>query len=375
MATSLGKVGIVDKGNYSSEATYNSSDFVFYEGSTWLALKDGLMGIEPVEGENWKYLARGVPDGIATVEQVGVVKPSEDLTIEPDGTLGINTMFETIAERANIESGDTWKTVLGKINKYFGDIKPHAFLDKITEEYIDSVITEKVNNAIQKSRIIDNFTTQIKGFIPDATLVTDLNDRLVEQNYNISYEDYSDTQYPEPKANTTFFSNWKSNPAFPAPFGEGILIKGTDKNWLSAYYQVSDASRKAESYISRYNLTDKTFEWDKVITNSDLIRSEKINTVNIDNEYLSVTVNWCVRLNVCYVTLYNLTAKQVFDPIVIYDQLPKAHVGNHLDFFNKSTGNWFGSGWLDDGTSVLYCRLGKIDNFAWLSFSYPVRST
>ena len=312
---------------------------------------------------------------IATPDKVGVVKPNNDFTIGEDGTLGINTVFETIAERANIESGDTWKTVLGKINKYFGDIKPHAFLDKITEEYIDSVITEKVNNAIQKSRIIDNFTTQIKGFIPDATLVTDLNDRLVEQNYNISYEDYSDTQYPEPKANTTFFSNWKSNPAFPAPFGEGILIKGTDKNWLSAYYQVSDASRKAESYISRYNLTDKTFEWDKVITNSDLIRSEKINTVNIDNEYLSVTVNWCVRLNVCYVTLYNLTAKQVFDPIVIYDQLPKAHVGNHLDFFNKSTGNWFGSGWLDDGTSVLYCRLGKIDNFAWLSFSYPVRST
>lgn len=119
---------------------------------------------------------------IATPDKVGVVKPNNDFTIGEDGTLGINTVFETIAERANIESGDTWKTVLGKINKYFGDIKPHAFLDKITEEYIDTVITEKVNNAIQKSRIIDNFTTQIKGFIPDATLVTDLNDRLVEQN-------------------------------------------------------------------------------------------------------------------------------------------------------------------------------------------------
>lgn len=64
MATSLGKVGIVDRGNYSSEVTYNSGDFVFYEGSTWLALKDGLTGIKPVDGENWKYLARGVPENI-----------------------------------------------------------------------------------------------------------------------------------------------------------------------------------------------------------------------------------------------------------------------------------------------------------------------
>lgn len=64
MATSLGKVGIVNKGNYSAEVVYNSGDFVLYEGSTWLALKDNLLGVEPGEGENWKYLARGVPENI-----------------------------------------------------------------------------------------------------------------------------------------------------------------------------------------------------------------------------------------------------------------------------------------------------------------------
>ena len=57
--TTLGKVGIANKGNYSPDTTYNQCDFVFYEGSTWLALKNGLIGIEPIEGENWKYLARG----------------------------------------------------------------------------------------------------------------------------------------------------------------------------------------------------------------------------------------------------------------------------------------------------------------------------
>ena len=90
MATSLGKVGIVDKGNYSAEVIYNSGDFVFYEGSTWLALKGNLLGVEPVDGENWKYLARGLSNGIATPNKAGVVKPNNNFTIGEDGTLGIN---------------------------------------------------------------------------------------------------------------------------------------------------------------------------------------------------------------------------------------------------------------------------------------------
>lgn len=64
---------------------------------------------------------------IATKEQVGFVKPTNDLTIEEDGALGINTVFRQVAERANIESGDTWETVLAKINKHFADVKPHPF--------------------------------------------------------------------------------------------------------------------------------------------------------------------------------------------------------------------------------------------------------
>ena len=59
MATSLGKVGIVDRGNYLQEEIYNAGDFVLYNGSTWIALKDGILGVEPAEGTEWKYLARG----------------------------------------------------------------------------------------------------------------------------------------------------------------------------------------------------------------------------------------------------------------------------------------------------------------------------
>lgn len=57
--TILGEVGIVDKGIYNPDTTYNSGNFVLHNGSTWLAIKDNLTGVTPEEGANWKYLARG----------------------------------------------------------------------------------------------------------------------------------------------------------------------------------------------------------------------------------------------------------------------------------------------------------------------------
>ena len=68
MAT-LGTVGIADKGIYNASTTYVTGNFVLYEGSTWLALKDNLTGVTPEEGENWKYLARGFgSDSLSQIE-------------------------------------------------------------------------------------------------------------------------------------------------------------------------------------------------------------------------------------------------------------------------------------------------------------------
>ena len=57
--TELGRVGFVDKGTYASGTTYRIGDVVYYNGSTWSALKDNLKGVTPVAGANWKYMARG----------------------------------------------------------------------------------------------------------------------------------------------------------------------------------------------------------------------------------------------------------------------------------------------------------------------------
>lgn len=57
--TELGRIGFVDRGTYASGTTYRIGDVVYYNGSTWVALKDNLKGVTPVTGANWKYMARG----------------------------------------------------------------------------------------------------------------------------------------------------------------------------------------------------------------------------------------------------------------------------------------------------------------------------
>lgn len=76
--TELGRIGFVDKGNYASGTTYRTGDVVYYNGSTWVALKDNLRGVTPAPGANWKYMARGFAaealSAITAVDTSGVLR-------------------------------------------------------------------------------------------------------------------------------------------------------------------------------------------------------------------------------------------------------------------------------------------------------------
>ena len=51
---------------------------VYYNGSTWVALKDNLRGVTPAPGANWKYMARGFAaealSAITAVDTSGVLR-------------------------------------------------------------------------------------------------------------------------------------------------------------------------------------------------------------------------------------------------------------------------------------------------------------
>ena len=154
--------------------------------------------------------------------------------------------------------------------------------------------------------------------------------------------------------------------------GYGLLFVKRIYEWI--YQDLYYTFENGMHHYHRKKINDGVWtKWFQYISTSDL-EPQKINSINIDNEYLSVTLNWCVHLNVCYVTLSAFTSKQTADPVMIYNGLPKAHMASHIDFFNKATGNWFGSGWLNENTNILYCRLLKVDSLGWVHFSYPVRS-
>ena len=51
-------------------------------------------------------------------------------------------------EQALKENAENLDLKIADVNNNFGDIKPHAFLEQISEEYLDNIITEKINNAI-----------------------------------------------------------------------------------------------------------------------------------------------------------------------------------------------------------------------------------
>ncbi len=128
----LGKIGISYKGDYDSNTTYERLDAVEHNGSTYLAIKDAPDGAPRDDKLNWIYLAKGF-----------------------SGDIGDSEIAFTEAEnRENINTGESVKTVFGKIKKFFADLTAPAFAQMITTKE-------------------DLLATKVTGYVPDAKAVAD----------------------------------------------------------------------------------------------------------------------------------------------------------------------------------------------------------
>ena len=142
----LGKIGISYKGDYDSNTTYERLDAVEHNGSTYLAIKDAPDGAPRDDKLNWIYLAKGF-----------------------SGDIGDSEIAFTEAEnRENINTGESVKTVLGKIKKFFADLTAPAFAQMITSKD-------------------DLLATKTTGYVPDAKAVADavseVNGKLIAPDY------------------------------------------------------------------------------------------------------------------------------------------------------------------------------------------------
>lgn len=142
----IGKIGISYKGDYNSNTAYERLDAVLHSGSTYLAIKDAPDGAPRDDKINWIYLAKGFSSDIGDSE----------------------ITFTEAEARENINTGESVKTVFGKIKKFFEDLTAPAFAQMITSKD-------------------DLLATKATGYVPDAKAVadavTDVTGKLIAPDY------------------------------------------------------------------------------------------------------------------------------------------------------------------------------------------------
>lgn len=137
--SALGKIGISYKGEYASSTAYERLDAVAHNGSTYLAIKDAPDGAPRDDKVNWIYLAKGF-----------------------SGDIGDSEITFTEAEtRENIDTGESVKTVFGKIKKWFSDMTVAAFAQVITSN-ADLMALTKSGYLVDALAVKDQFT-EING--------------------------------------------------------------------------------------------------------------------------------------------------------------------------------------------------------------------
>lgn len=135
----LGKIGISYKGDYDSNTTYERLDAVEHNGSTYLAIKDAPDGAPRDDKVNWIYLAKGV-----------------------SGDIGDSEITFTEAEnRENINTGESVKTVFGKIKKFFADLTAPAFAQMITSK--DDLLATKATGYVPDAKAVADAVSEVNG--------------------------------------------------------------------------------------------------------------------------------------------------------------------------------------------------------------------
>lgn len=143
----LGKIGISYKGDYDSNTTYERLDAVEHNGSTYLAIKDAPDGAPRDDKVNWIYLAKGF-----------------------SGDIGDSEITFTEAEnRENINTGESVKTVFGKIKKFFADLTAPAFAQMITTK--EDLLATKATGYVPDAKAVADAYTELNGKLSGHTIV------------------------------------------------------------------------------------------------------------------------------------------------------------------------------------------------------------
>ena len=94
--------------------------------------------------------------------------------------------FTTASSRANITSGANIKTTLGKIAKYFADLKSLAFVDKVGTANLDTTLTTAYNNRVTTDKVTTSTSITASGWVADARAIATLQNQINTINSNLN---------------------------------------------------------------------------------------------------------------------------------------------------------------------------------------------
>ena len=144
----LGKIGISYKGDYNINTAYERLDAVLHNGSTYLALVDAPDGAPRDDKINWIYLAKGFSSDIGDSE----------------------ITFTEAEARENIDTGESVKTVFGKIKKFFTDLTAPAFAQMITSK--DDLLATKATGYVPDAKAVADAVTDVTGKLSGLKLAS-----------------------------------------------------------------------------------------------------------------------------------------------------------------------------------------------------------
>ncbi len=136
----LGKIGISYKGDYNSNTAYERLDAVLHNGSTYLALVDAPDGAPRDDKINWIYLAKGFSSDIGDSE----------------------ITFTEAEARENINTGESVKTVFGKVKKWLAGLAAAAFMQVITS-YADLMAGTALDNYLVGAAAVKEGLTEVNS--------------------------------------------------------------------------------------------------------------------------------------------------------------------------------------------------------------------
>lgn len=128
-------------GDYDNTTIYRRMDWIYYGGTSYICKKNNTLGIVPSDTEKWQKL---------------LGTPTE-----------LDMVFDEATTRENIASGDKLSVILGKIRKWFADLKPVAFTGKYSDlSNTPEVVSKNANGFVPQ---LPNETTTTKYFRQDGT--------------------------------------------------------------------------------------------------------------------------------------------------------------------------------------------------------------